>query len=223
MKRTNLTILALCMLSISETAVYSQRVTDVDGNSYNTVKIGTQVWMKENLKTIRYNDGSDIPIIKADSNWSLITKGACCDFDNKPALSEIYGRLYNWYAVTPTNPKSVCPSGWHVPTDEEWTTLTFFLGDGNTAGGKIKEKGTVHWISPNAGGTNETGFTALPGGGRNYSGEYGSIGEEGFWWSSTELDTQLALFTGVAAADSTVTNNSGFKNCGFSIRCIKNK
>jgi uncharacterized protein (TIGR02145 family) len=223
MKQINLIIMALGLVCISEEAVYSQTIADIDGNLYNTVMIGTQNWMKENLKTTKYNDGSEIPYIKADSIWSSFTMGAYCDFDNKPTISEIYGRLYNWYVVTLTNPKNVCPSGWHVPTDEEWTILTFYLGDGHVAGGKMKEKGTAHWIRPNIGATNETGFTALPGGGRLYSGAFGSLGEGGFWWSSTERDSQLALFTGIANADSSVSNNSGFKNCGFSIRCMKNK
>ena len=223
MKQIKLITIALGLLCISEKAINSQIITDIDGNKYNTVMIGTQVWMKENLKTKRYNDGSKIPNVKEDSIWSSLTLGAYCDYDNNPSISEIYGRLYNWYVVTLTNPKNVCPSGWHVPKDEEWTILTFYLGDGHVAGGKMKEEGTVHWIVPNVGATNETGFTALPGGGRIYNGPFGSIGESGLWWSSSELDSQLALFTGIANADSSVSNNSGLKNCGFSIRCIKNK
>lgn len=217
------TIMALCLVWISEEASFSQTISDIDGNIYNTVMIGTQFWMKENLKTTKYNDGAEIPYIKADSIWSSNSRGAQCEYDNNSAISEIYGRLYNWFVVTKTNPKNVCPSGWHVPSDEEWTILTFYLGDGHIAGGKMKEKGTLHWIDPNIGATDETGFTALPGGGRYYSGAYGSLGESGFWWSSSERDSELALFSGIANSDNSMTNNSGLKTCGFSIRCIKNK
>ncbi len=124
-------------------------VSDIEGNTYKTIKIGTQTWMAENLKTTKYKDGSEIPNITNNG-----------DYDNNPANSETYGRLYNWYTVD--DDKGVCPEGWHVPDDAEYTVLTDYLGGESVAGGKMKETGTEHWNSPNTGATNESGFTGLP-------------------------------------------------------------
>ena len=147
-------------------------VTDIDGNVYHTVTIGTQTWMVENLKTTRYRNGEAIPNITDNASWAALITCAYCDYNNIPSNSITYGKLYNWYAVNDS--RNIAPMGWHVSTDAEWTTLTTFLGGTSIAGGKLKENGTIHWNSPNVGATNETGFSALPGGYRLNSGFYGA-------------------------------------------------
>jgi uncharacterized protein (TIGR02145 family) len=143
-------------------------VTDVDGNVYKTLTIGTQIWMTENLKTTKYSDGSDIPRVTDNTEWSSLTTGALCWYKNDEATyRNLYGAYYNFHAV---NTGKLCPTGWHVPTDTEWTELTTYLGGINNTGGKLKETGTIFasppglWRHPNTDATNETGFTARPGG-----------------------------------------------------------
>jgi uncharacterized protein (TIGR02145 family) len=143
-------------------------VTDTDGNVYHTVIIGTQEWMVENLKTRRFNDGSAIPLVASSSAWPTLTTAGYCWYNNDSAAnSATYGALYNWFAV---NAGKLAPTGWHVPSDSEWNVLITYLGGESVAGGRLKEAGTVHWNSPNAGATNEFGFTALPGGHRDLYG-----------------------------------------------------
>jgi uncharacterized protein (TIGR02145 family) len=205
-------------------------VTDIDGNIYNTITIGTQVWMAENLKTTKYNDGTALPNVTDNTAWSALTTGAYSDYSNTPGNSTTYGRLYNWYAVdnnaatkvASNGGKNVCPADWHVPGDAEWTTLTTFLGGEAVAGGKLKETGTTHWPGPNTGATNETGFTALPGGYRDPGGQYYNIGRIGFWWSSTEYSATYAWLR-LMYGDYAVVDSSRYyeKPVGFSVRCIK--
>ena len=203
-------------------------ITDIDGNVYNTVTIGTQVWMAENLKTTKYNDGTAIPNITVDATWLAATAGAYSDYSNTPANSTIYGRLYNWYAVdnnattkvASNGGKNVCPTSWHVPTETEWTTLTTYLGGESIAGGKLKETGTTHWLSPNMGATNETGFSALPGGYRYNYGTYIYIGIQGTWWSSTDYSS-VAWYRYMSSAVTNVYSFSYFKPYGFSVRCVR--
>jgi uncharacterized protein (TIGR02145 family) len=207
----------------------SSLVNDIDGNAYNTVIIGSQIWMKENLKTTKYNDGTLIPNVTVDAKWASLTTGAYCDYSNTLANSTTYGRLYNWYVVdnnaatklASNGGKNVCPTGWHVPSDAEWTTLGFFLG-GNK-GGKLKETGTTHWITPNTGATNETGFTALPGGTRDENDAFSYIGEYGYWWSTTEVSTFPAGGVGrdLSHSHDMLGIISIYKRLGFSVRCIK--
>jgi len=172
--------------------------------------------MAENLKVTKYNDGAAIPNVTDATAWSELTTGALCDYDNTPSNSETYGKLYNWHAV---NTGKLCPTGWHVPSDAEWTILTDYLG-GN-AGGKLKEAGYDHWQSPNTGATNESGFTALPGGYRNYDGTFGYIGHSGIWWSASEHDTNNAWYRHVVYYDSNVDRSSVNKELGFSVRCLR--
>src|SRR5664280_1993486 len=174
-------------------------ITDVDGNIYNTVTIGTQTWMAENLKTTKYNDGTAIPLVTDNSAWATLTTGAYSNYSDNPSNSTTYGRLYNGYVVdnnaatkvASNGGKNVCPTSWHVPTDAEWITLTTYLGGGSVAGGKLKETGTTHWTTPNTGATNETGFTALPGGYRSTNGAYNNFEDYGYWWSSTEYSATI--------------------------------
>jgi uncharacterized protein (TIGR02145 family) len=194
---------------------------DGDGNLYNVIKIGNQRWLKENLKTTKYNDGTAILNVTDNTTWISLGTGAYCDYANNSANSVTYGRLYNWYAVTSTNPKNVCPKGWKVPTDSEWTTLTTYLGGESVAGGKIKETGTTHWNSPNTGATNETGFTALPGGNRGGLGTFANMGGLGFWWSDTEYNSTNSMSRYLNFDYAGITRNGFGKNQGFSVRCLR--
>lgn len=207
------------------TAIFNSSVTygtmtDQDGNVYKTVTIGTQTWMAENLRTTKYNDGTAIPFVTASSEWGNLSTGAYCNYRNTNNTDTIatFGRLYNWYAV---NTGKLAPTGWHVPTDAEWTTLTTYLGGESVAGGKLKETGTTHWDSPNTGATNETGFTALPGGGRHTNGSFYDIGYYGYWLSTTEYDTYNAWYRFMSYYYSYVYRNSFNKEFGISVRCVR--
>jgi uncharacterized protein (TIGR02145 family) len=200
-------------------------ISDVEGNSYKTVTIGTQQWMAENLKVSKYNDGSIIPKITDDSQWQTITTGAWSYYNNDLANNSKYGKLYNWYAVSSTmngnNNNNVCPSGWHVPTDTEWTVLSDYLGGIISAGGKMKEIGINNWVNPNTDATNTSLFTGLPGGYRYVNGSYYSIGESGYWWSSSENNTNEAWYRPLSNNSGTLNKEYNVKRNGFSVRCLK--
>jgi uncharacterized protein (TIGR02145 family) len=194
-------------------------VVDIDGNVYHTVTIGTQVWMVENLKTTTLNDGTRIPLVTEDTAWYNLTKPAYCWYENDTANKAVYGALYNWYAV---NTGKLAPTGWHVPTDAEWTVLTSLLGGMDTAGGALKSADTIYWHSPNTGATNSSGFSALPGGSRYYYGAFYSIGYYGYWWSSTAFSGANASNRFINYDFTTVFGNNYPKTDGFNIRCLKN-
>lgn len=192
---------------------------DKDGNVYQTVSIGTQVWMAENLKTTKYNDGTDIPLVTDNTAWSDLTTPGYCWYENdQPTYAGIYGALYNWYVV---ETGKLCPSGWHVPTDAEFTILTDYLGGLSIAGGKLKDNTVTYWESPNNDATNESGFTALPGGYRNPDGDYLSDEISGYFWSSTEYTSPYAWCRAVYYLNGECYRNSNDKNEGLSIRCVK--
>ena len=195
-------------------------VSDIDGNTYKTIQIGTQTWMAENLKTTKYNDGIAIPNIKDDTGWGTLSTGAYCDYYNFPAYSAIYGRLYNWFVAASTNLKNVCPTGWHVASDTEWTVLIDYLGGESGVEYKLKEAGTAHWPDPNTDATNESGFTALPGGGRYQPDTFGDVGAHANWWLSTEHDAANGAFYHLSFSGG---SNGGYfsKDAGFSVRCLK--
>ena len=193
-------------------------VTDIDGNEYPVVQIGNQCWTKENLKTTKYADGSVIPNITDNPEWAGLSTGAWCNYENSAGNDAVYGKLYNWYTVA--DPRNVCPAGWHVPTDAEWTTLTDFLGGEPVAGGKMKT--TTGWQAPNTGATNESGFSGLPGGYRyGYEGTFNFVGGYGHWWSSSETDGYYAwyrsLFYGLGNAYWYTIN----RRSGLSVRCLR--
>jgi uncharacterized protein (TIGR02145 family) len=195
---------------------------DIDGNVYDTVTIGTQVWMAENLKTTKYNDGAPIPLVTGNSAWANLTTPGYCFYDNDAGTNKAtYGAIYNWYTV---NTGKLCPTGWHVPTDIEWIILTQFLGGEPLAGGELKETGTIHWSSPNEGATNSSGFTALPGGYRQDDGSFYNINDDDFWWSSTESTSQItkAWSRGVNYNYPYVYADIYLKSFGYSVRCLKN-
>ncbi len=198
-------------------------VTDIDGNVYHTVTIGTQVWMVENLNVTRFRNGDAIPNITDGLAWADLTTPAYCNYANNSANASTYGRLYNWYAAA--DERHLAPTGWHVAANADWETLVTFLGGATVAGGKMKETGTVHWETPNTGATNESGFTALAGGMRYRGGSdnFSWLGTNGYWWSATEQDPTFAWYR-YLRSNSTAINeytSSYHKAYGFSVRCVK--
>jgi uncharacterized protein (TIGR02145 family) len=196
------------------------QVQDVDGNIYNIITIGSQTWMMENLKTTKFNNGADIPLVEDNAAWSGLVSPGYCSFNNDPDKKNTYGALYNWYAAR--NCK-LAPKGWHVATDQEWTALTAYLCGESVAGGKMKEAGPTHWNSPNTGATNETGFTALPGAYRSTDGSFGSyLGYSGFWWSCAEYNGSFAWLRILDFNSAGVTRSADSKAFGLSVRCVRN-
>ena len=189
----------------------------------HNIDIGTQTWTGCNANVKFYNNGDPIPYVDDNANWVQLTTGAWCYYNNDPTTEATYGILYNWFAVN--DARGIAPTGWHLPSDAEWTTLTTLLGGETVAGGKMKEEGFCHWVTPNVDATNTSLFTALPGGFRNDSGYYYTIGTSGNWWSSTVLSTNTGF-----AYYRYITNNSGSadrsvnnKKIGLSVRFIKDE
>jgi uncharacterized protein (TIGR02145 family) len=205
----------------------TETLTDIDGNVYKTVKIGTQVWMAENLKTTKYRNGDAIPEVTDDAEWIDLLTGAYCNCYNDVNNVTLYGRLYNWYALTDS--RNIAPAGWHVPSDEEWKILSDFLGGEDIAGGKLKSTGNIEdgnglWYSPNTGASDEFGFKAFPGNYRDgYSGgEFGDyIGDVGYWWTSTSYSNGQAYSRRTVFHTSVLENKIMSKKYGFSVRCVK--
>jgi uncharacterized protein (TIGR02145 family) len=201
--------------------------TDKDGNNYSIVQIGSdkgsddskavQTWMAENLKTTKINDGTPIDNITDASAWSSLYTPAYCIYDNNSANKNLYGVLYNWYAV---QTGKLCPSGWHVFTDDDWKTLEKNI-PGDFDANRLKETGTAHWPAPNSSSTNATGFTALPGGHRTNLGSFLAKGSNGQFWSSTEYSYTNAWNRGITYEFSEVLRKDNSKICGYSVRCLK--
>jgi uncharacterized protein (TIGR02145 family) len=194
--------------------------TDADGNHYRGIRIGTQCWMQENLKTTRFDNGLPIAKVTDGTAWIGLTTPAYSWYLNDSAsYASSYGPLYNWYAVGAGN---LCPAGWHVPTDAEWTVLIDHLGGSNIAGNKLKESGLLHWNTPNTGATNESAFTALPGGFREGTdGNYYLMGNNGRYWSSTASSIANAWLRELNNSNGIVYRNNYTKKNGYSVRCIK--
>ena len=220
-------------------------ISDIDGNIYNTVLIGAQCWTKENLRVRRYNNGTAIPFDNTSdfggtsSTWQNLKIGAHTIYAHDsitttPSNLTKYGYLYNWYAakgistggtILPNDTLRIGPTGWHVPTDAEWTTLTTELGGESVAGGKMKYVSTFYWNSPNTGATNESGFSALPGGSRDIDGSFYKISNGAFFWSATEFASSSA-WSRLLNHDNNIVSRSNLvsdssKSVGASIRCIK--
>ena len=193
-------------------------VTDSDGNLYHTLNLGTQTWMVENLRVTHYRNGDPIVYSAEDTAWSELTTGARCTYEHDTAKGAVYGQLYNWFAVT--DPRQICPQGWHVPTDQEWQTLIDFLGGETVAGGKMKELDTLHWLSPNTGATNESGFTALPAGARSFDGMFYLLQSHAFFWSSTATIGNMAWFRYIEDLDAYIGRTADVTTSGFSVRCV---
>jgi uncharacterized protein (TIGR02145 family) len=204
-----------------------EQVTDASGNVYNTVIIGTQVWMAENLKTTKYNDGTDIPLVTDIATWAALSTPGYCWYNNDEAnYKTTYGALYNWYTV---NTGKLCPSGWHVPTDSEWKTLEMYLGltqaeadaevfRGTDQGTQLKN--TTGWNS-GGNGTNTSDFSALPGGFRLNDGFFNYVGTNGYWWSSTKYGTGGAWGRNLHSSYGWVYRYDFSKQDGFSVRCLR--
>ncbi|MHC1774929.1 MAG: fibrobacter succinogenes major paralogous domain-containing protein [Lentimicrobium sp.] len=191
-------------------------VVDVDGNAYPTVKIGEQEWMQENLRVTHYRNGDPIELVEEYSGWSRPT-GAYCWYNNDLAANKnLYGAVYNWPCVNDS--RNLCPGGWHVAADAEWTALITYLGGTGIAGGKLKM--AVLFAAPNAGATNSSGFSAAPGGLRLYDGNFSGLTERGYWWTATQ-DGGNAWFRTVAFNDTQVEGYSIGQDFGFSVRCVK--
>ena len=187
--------------------------------NYPSVLIGAQYWMEKNLEVTTYRNGDPIPYVTDATAWAALTTGAWCYYNNDPANGSLYGKLYNWYAVN--DPRGLAPTGWHVPTDDEWTTLSNTLGGDAVAGGKMKVAGTTRWTTPNTGATNESGFAGLPGGNRASLGSFNNVGFYGYWWSSTEYGTTYAWGRIMYYNYSDVYRDYYNKEVGFSVRCLR--
>ena len=220
-------------------------VTDYNGNMYPTIVIGDQTWMQKNLNVTHYADGTPISLEEDSAAWAGMTETdtAYCWYDNNSSSGYTYGALYTWAAamkganssdINPSGVQGVCPDGWHLPSDEEWKQLEMHLGmsqaeaddtgyRGTDEGGKLKETGITHWADPNAGATNESGFTALPGGYRKFWGPFTYIGISGYWWSSSEGDAVNAYSRFLTNADANVYRGYLGKGSGFSVRCVKDQ
>ena len=202
----------------------SSSITDADGNVYTSVTIGTQEWMVENLRTTKYNDGTPIPNVTSNSDWSSLSTGAWSHYDNDSSQYEsMYGKLYNWYAV---ETGKLCPTGWHVPTDADWTVLTDYLtanGHNGTEGTALKA--TSGWddkVDGTSGnGTDDYGWLGLPGGGRSFNGHFNTIGSFGYWWSSSQASTGLAWYRSLLYYFGFVSSYFTNKRDGFSVRCLR--
>ncbi len=209
-----------------------ESITDIDGNVYSVVTIGSQCWMAENLKTSQYRNGDAIPTGLSAEAWENTDEGnigAYAVYNDDPANDVTYGKLYNWYAVDDS--RGLCPTGWHVSSDAEWKEMEMHLGmslsEANSAGyrgtdegGKMKSTSSL-WNSPNVGATNESGFSGLPGGRRNYGGSFGDIGGNGYWWSSTELSASFAWYRKLYYDGSGVYRFDYYKRTGRSVRCLR--
>jgi uncharacterized protein (TIGR02145 family) len=192
-------------------------MTDQAGNVYKTITIGTQTWMAENLRTNKYRNHEPIDSVSFIS-WTRRTGAFCVYNVVVPDNNAIYGKLYNWYAVNDS--RNIAPTGWHVATDAEWTTLINYLGGNSIAGGKMKETGISHWNDPNVDATNESGFTALPGGAR-YSDTFMRLKEYGNWWSSTTYIPDKAWYYYMANTAGSIMRDNENKERGYSVRCVK--
>jgi uncharacterized protein (TIGR02145 family) len=198
--------------------VVEDQVADLDGNIYNTVQIGSQEWTVENLRTTRYANGDSIPNVTDGPEWNGLMTGAWAHYDNELQHDAFFGKLYNWYAAE--DDRDLCPSGWHMPNENEWTELTDFLGGVDVAGGPMKaigtlEAGTGLWLDPNTDATNSSGFAGLPGGAR-YGGNFFDINRHAMWWATTPT-----RFRRVEHDNGGVVKNHAAASSGLSVRCVR--
>ncbi|OYZ31776.1 MAG: hypothetical protein B7X86_07595 [Sphingobacteriales bacterium 17-39-43] len=211
--------LSICLFSAYTKRQNKSIVTDYDGNVYNTIKIGKQIWMVENLKVTHYRNGDQIKHITDSEEWRFDTLGAYSDYNNNASMSATYGRLYNKRVVS--DKRNVCPKGWRIPTKDDWKILEDYLGGRFVAGGKLKEKGTGHWEDPNALADNSSGFTALPAGFRFVTGKFSDIGFSAYLWSSGATIHGQGFFRLHSFTGMSFNNPDYHEASGYSIRCIK--
>lgn len=223
MKYKLVQLCVVALLGYGHAGLYAQTVTDIEGNVYKTVTIGTQTWMSENLTTTKYNDGTAIPLVSDDAAWTardsmaIITQ-AYYWYDNDSTYNKTSGALYNGYTIITGK---LCPLSWHVPSDAEWTLLSAHLGGEDDAGGKLKETDTTYWESPNVGATNEAGFNALPGGYRSMNGKFHLVKGNASWWSSTDGSPEGLWFRAIHNVTSLMIKGVLDKPNGISVRCIQ--
>ena len=197
-------------------------MSDIDGNSYQTITIGNQVWMAENLRTTKFRNGELIANVTTNSEWVALRSSAYASYENQEDIDAIAtnGLLYNWFAVSDN--QNIAPEGWHVATQSEWEALINTLGGGGIAGGKIKEAGNSHWNSPNSGATNNSGFTALPSGRREYTdGSFINSGYNGFWWTSSAYNPDYSWYFQLNYDTENIIAANFHKQYGFAVRCVK--
>lgn len=233
MKKIIISSLIVLFLGCSsgDSPVASEGITDLDGKTYTPVTIGKQTWYKENLNVSKYSDGSPIPEVNDPTEWSTLTTGAWCYYDNDPSAGEVFGKLYNWYAVAGifdeaslsnvSLRKKLAPQGCHIPSDSEWTALSNHLGE--NAGGKMKEEGTENWVETNSDITNSSLFTGLPSGICIANGSFHFLTFHGYWWSSapTSLDNQTAWNRSLNYNSNILCRSYDNKKYGFSVRFLK--
>lgn len=196
----------------------SAALSDIDGNTYKTLAVGTQIWMAENLKTTKYNDGTAVPIVTDNTAWEKLSTPAYCWYNNNVANKNTYGALYNYYTLTSGK---LCPTGWHVPNPFEWLVLVQYVGEGLSAN-RLKEAGTKHWLIPNKSVTNDTGFTALPGGYRGpFDGLFFDLGDNGIWWAAPVIGLNNAYGRRMGGQTVGCYEVITEKGIGLSVRCLK--
>lgn len=206
-------------INMNQNDTVNETVRDIDGNEYQTIKIGNKVWMSENLKTTHFNNGDPILQIADSASWHYNEKPAYSYYDNNPDLQKVYGNIYNGHAIR--DYRKVCPLGWHVSTSEEWKALMNDLGSSNSSGGKMKEVGYEHWKAPNKGATNESGFNALPGGDRKVYGNFNGLSEYSIWWTSTVGNNEANHIFILHYDIENVTASGANMPTGAYVRCVK--
>ena len=210
-------------LILSAVVMTAMMLSSCGGVASKEVTIGKQVWMTQNLNVDKFRNGDPIPEAKTDEEWSKAGENgepAWCYYNNNPDNGDRYGKLYNWYAVN--DPRGLAPEGWKIPSDEEWSRLADFLGGESVAGTKMKS--TDFWADyggKSGNGTNESGFSGLPGGFRYSTGPFSYIGKNGHWWSSTEYFTNYAWYRNLIYGSGSVLRGANGKGDGFSVRCLR--
>ncbi len=212
-----LLLLSALMLGLLAEAQLLHPPVPYNGHSYPVVLIGTQWWFAENLRTEQYRNGDTIPTLPHGPDWRATRCGAQAVYGSDPGMLEAYGRLYNWY--TATDPRGLCPLGWHVPSAAEWDTLARVLGGDSVAGGAMKD--TLWWKRPNTGATNASGFTGRPGGARSNLGDSVFEGAYGYFWTSTLEGPDKPVFRFLGTYNPELYRNSSEPQDGFSCRCVK--
>lgn len=215
---SSMVTLLMCMTALNSSAQKAgEMAKDVDGNMYQSVVIGTQTWLTENLKVTRYSDATDIKQITDKTQWAKTTAPAFCWYDNDVANKDEYGALYNWHAV---NGGNICPKGWHVPTDAEWTTLEEFVGGAQQAAEILKEKGTTHWKTTSAAVSDPYHFSARAAGFRNSDGDFTYQLSDCCWWTATSSTSTYARNRSFSYYDKGISQRDIQRSNGYSIRCV---
>ncbi len=234
-KLTWLIFLVMIFISCSKNSespinVAENQMVDIDGNVYQTVKIGNQVWMKENLRVTHYRNGDEIPNVQNDSSWINLTTGAYCAYDNDDNNISNYGLLYNWHAVGDT--RNIAPEGWHVPTDEEFKELEMVLGlsqnEADDKGWRGTDEGSqlkaASGWNNDGNGTNISGFSALPNGYRyGFTGEFGNIGSDGYCWTASPSGSLYGWFRNLSSSTSQIRRSSSNRQSGYGVRCVRDE